>query len=103
MEKVTIVFKDGTQIKADVNGSTYIVSKKPTFPDDLTGITITAKDNEIVIQHGMITECPKPQGDKNYWFAIIAIPEEDINRDKIEAQVMFTALMTDTLMEEEEE
>ena len=101
MEKAKIVFNDGTQIKPEINGSTFILSKKPDFPADLTDIEITTKDGITTVPHGMIIECAPAPGDTRYWFAIADIPVSEIERDRMDAQVMYTALMTDTLMEEE--
>ncbi|MCR5777251.1 MAG: hypothetical protein K6G84_07550 [Lachnospiraceae bacterium] len=94
MEKIT--FKDGSVITAEKNGSCYIVDSAPEFPEDLNNITIEGEVN-TTIAHGQLQECASVDG--RYWFTILDVPEEVINTKNREAQVMYTALMTDTLME----
>lgn len=98
MEKVTITFKDGTKIKAEVNGSCYIVAEKPTFPSDLSEVRIKDVDGERTINNAQIIEAYAV--DDNYWFGIAEIPAAQLEKEKTDAQIMYTALITDTLLED---
>ena len=98
MENVTIRFADGTELEAEQNGSCFIVDEEPAFPADLSTVTISGETDEV-IENAEIVECASV--DERYWFAIIAISAEEIAREKTDAQIMYTALMTDTLLEEE--
>ncbi len=44
MERVKIIFLDGTEIEAEKNGSSYIVDEKPRFPNDLSEVSITGSE-----------------------------------------------------------
>ena len=94
MEKVTIEFKDGSQIEAEVNGNCYITDSEPDFPEDLSEVTIRGEENTEVITDVRILECASV--DSRYWFTFTFTSAYE----KLEAQVMYTAAMTDTLMEE---
>ncbi len=94
MEK--IIFKDGTEITVERNGSCFIVETKPEFPEDLTDITIEGEMPQT-IANGRIVDAASVDG--RYWFTIIEISEAEAREAKREAQIMYTALMTDTIME----
>lgn len=85
MEK--IVFKDGTVIEAERNGSCFIVDAKPEFPTDLTGIVITGETSGT-IDNGNVVECASIDG--RYWFTIIEESPEDLEKkaliDKLNEQ-----------------
>lgn len=97
MEEAKIIFKDGTELDVEVNGSCYICDDEPEFPDDLSKVIIVTDDTETEISNASVQECASVDG--RYWFSFVTATEFD----KLESQVMFTALMTDTLLEEMEE
>lgn len=94
MEKVTIEFKDGSQIEAEVNGNCYITDSKPEFPEDLSEVTIKGGDDTQILKDVGILKCAAV--DNRYWFTFTFTSAYE----KLEAQIMYTAAMTDTLMEE---
>lgn len=94
MEKVIIEFKDGSQIEAEVNGNCYITDSKPDFPEDLSEVTVREKENMEIFKDVEILKCASV--DSRYWFTFTFTSAYE----KLEAQVMYTATMTDTLMEE---
>lgn len=99
MEKVVITFLDGSTVKADRNGDSYIVDEKPSFPNDLSEVVVTDEDfKDETYENVQIIECASVDG--RYWFGLREIPEEELEADKAEAQMLYTALMTDTLLEE---
>ncbi len=100
MEKVVITFLDGSVVKADRNGNSYIVDEKPSFPEDLSEVVVTdEKGKDEVYDNVQVIECASVDG--RYWFGLREIPEDEIATSRVDAQVMYTALMTDTLLEEE--
>ena len=70
-----ITFKDGSSIKAKVNGSCYIVDEKPGFPEDLSTVTVADDDGERVIQDAQVVECYSTDG--RYWFAFRTLSETE--------------------------
>lgn len=81
MEKVTITFAGGEKIKADHSGTCYITDRKPSFPEDMSLVTISG-DEERVIENAQLVECASV--DDRYWFALIETPEIDVWRAEIE-------------------
>lgn len=67
-----IIFANGLEINAEVNGNNFIVDKKPSFPVNLKNIKIESSDGTTVITNGMITTCAPL--DKRYWFTISEVP-----------------------------
>lgn len=94
-----ITFKDGSSINAEVNGSCYIVDENPGFPADLSVVNVKDEDGEKVFKNAQVIECASVDG--RYWFSFLETSEEELEKEKIDAQIMYTALMTDTLLEEE--
>jgi hypothetical protein len=98
METVTIIFKDATSITAKLNGNSFITDEEPRFPDDMTKVIIRKEDGSIeTIRNAEVQECASTDG--KYWFTFVVATE----MDKLQAQVLFTALETDTLIIEEDE
>ena len=99
METAIIRWNDGSpEIEAEVNGNAYIVDEKPTFPSDLSNITIISGGNETVIANGRIVECASV--DERYWFGIQEITEEEAMQATIRAQIDYIAMMADIDLEE---
>lgn len=98
MEKVTITFSDGSTVEADVNGNCFIVDEKPVFPKDLSEVSISGEE-EQTIHHAEIIEAASTDG--RYWFVLREIPQNELEREKMDSQILFTAVMTDTLIEED--
>ena len=74
MEEVKIIFKDGTELTVERNGSSFITDEKPAFPEDLKNITIEGQ----TIANGRIIECASVDG--RYWFAITEIPQDELDK-----------------------
>ena len=98
-EKVTLIFSDGTEISADVNGTCYIADTKPTFPDDLSVVTIEAEGETKELYNVSVQEAAPV--DNRYWFVLIEATPEELHAMEVEAQTFYTAMMTDTLIEED--
>lgn len=97
MEKTKIIFNDGTEIEVYVNGDCFIAETEPTFPEDLSTVTITKDGVETELHNVSVQEAASVDG--RYWF-IFVTPTQ---LDKIQSQMLYTALMTDTLIEEDYE
>lgn len=95
MEKVQITFLSGDMIEAEVNGSCFIVDNKISFPKDLSAVTITENGKDTVLENVEVIE---PFSTDRYWFAFNKIPAHVIAQEKTDAQIMYTALMTNTLL-----
>ena len=98
MEKVTIRFTNGETIEAEVNGNNFITDTEPEFPDDLTKVEIESKEGTTVFNNVIMQEGAPLDG--RHWFILMETPKEEIKTNELEAQVFYTAVMTDTLMEE---
>ena len=99
MEKVRIIFADGTEVEAERNGDSYIAAGKPDFPDDLSEVRVEgSEEGDKAFRNVQVVECASVDG--RYWFALVETSEEALAQEKMDAQVLFTALMTDTLLEE---
>jgi hypothetical protein len=78
MEKVKIIFNDGTELVAEQNGDCFIVDKKPDFPAD----TSTVQVGEETLENVSVVECASVDG--RYWFAFREMSPEEIWRAEIE-------------------
>lgn len=78
-----IMFNNGTELLAEQNGTTFSVSKKPDFPEDMSNITIEG-ESTTVIENGMLVECYCP--DNNYYFSIIEKPYQTVLEERLQEQ-----------------
>lgn len=97
-EKAIISFSDGTSFEADVNGNNYITDEKPDFPSDLKEVIVTIGDDAYVLNNVTIQE--GAHTDDRYWFILLETSAEEMKAAEVEAQVLYTAVCTDTLLEE---
>lgn len=74
METATIIFKDGTEIEAEVNGNNLITAEEPDFPEDLSLVIVRGDDFEWVYHYAEITQAAG--NDNRYWFVFTEIPED---------------------------
>jgi hypothetical protein len=93
-ERVKIRFKDGTELEASVNGNNFITDEAPEFPDDLSEVVIVSDGGEEVIKNVTVQQAAGL--DDRYWFIFVA----QTPLGSLESQVLYTAMMTDTLLEE---
>lgn len=93
MENVTIKFKNGQTIEAENNGSCFITNTKPNFPADLSEVTIIYSDHQETISYAIAQEAASI--DNRYWFTFVTATAYE----KLESQVLYTAMMTDTLID----
>ena len=82
MEKVKIIFQNGTEIEAERNGSCYIVENKPVFPADLSVVTVQNTEGEEVFKNVKVQECASVDG--RYWFTFVEVPEIEAWKASIE-------------------
>lgn len=74
MEKVKIIFADGTEVNAERNGDCLILKKRTTLPTDLSVVTVRGDDGDTVYHNAELTESASVDG--RYWFAFTEIPED---------------------------
>lgn len=70
-----IIFKNGQEINAEMNGSSLIVNEKPEFPEDITGVIVRADGNDTVYSYPTLVECASVDG--RYWFTFIEESESE--------------------------
>ncbi len=98
--EVTITFADGSSISAELNGSCYITKKKPTFPEDLSEVTVTGAE-EKTFTNAEVVEAASVDG--RYWFSFSEeTKDEKVDKalEKQRADIDFIALMSDIDLEE---
>lgn len=93
MKKVTITFKNGVEIEAEVNGNCYIVDSKPDFPVDLSEVTVTAGEDKKILYEAEVNEAASVDG--RYWFALRELTEQELKDIKTQADIQYLAMMTD--------
>ena len=95
---VTLSFLDGTLLECELNGNTFITDTKPNFPTNLKTVTISGDENRI-LKNVQIIESFSPDG--RFCFGLLETPESELEAEKLGAQILYTALLTDTLLEDE--
>lgn len=99
----TIEFADGKTLEnITMNGNNYVSQVEITEDDftDLSSVTIT--DEEGHVEELGETELVKIMHYSDGWYFILhELCPEEISRRNMEAQTFYTAMMTDTLIEEE--
>lgn len=98
---------DGTVIDNLVlNGNNYISQKELTedmFDGNLGIVTIDDEETETTrTLKNCELYCLRQYGEE-WWFVLNELTPEQAKANTTDAQVLYTALMTDTLLEEEEE
>ena len=81
MEKAKIIFNDLSELDVEVNGDCYIVDSKPTFPTDLTNITIKM-EQEKHYDNAILVECASI--DKRYWFTFNEKSQSEIKDEELD-------------------
>ena len=70
-----IIFKDGSELTAEVNGSCYITESEPEFPEDLSVVTVQGEGEDKVFHNPKVTECAPTDG--RFWFAFVEETEQE--------------------------
>ena len=85
METVNIIFADGTKFSAMRNGDCLIVKNKPTFPEDLSVITIQGTYEDTVYHNAELVECASVDG--MFWFTFIEASASEMMIKKIQSDI----------------
>lgn len=97
----TITLPNGTKLEnLKLNGNNFVSATKideTLFSDILSEVKIENDESSYTMRNVSLLQ--QMEIDNEYYF--ILVEQEISNQDKVEAQVMYTALMTDTLLEEE--
>lgn len=70
-----IIFKDKSEITAEVNGSCYITESKPEFPEDLSVVTVEEDEATKTFANARVQECASVDG--LYWFTFVEESEQE--------------------------
>lgn len=104
LEEITyaVILSDGTVINnLRLNGNNYVSDTELTeddFSGKLDGVTITASSGETE-EHANMELIQVKQYDNEWWFILRDIPEAELKAASMDAQVLYTAIVTDTLLE----
>lgn len=98
----TIELADGTTFEGlTMNGNNYVSQAAITEDDftDLSHVTITGSDGSVEEMNDaeLIQVCEYTDG---WYFILRALSPDEISKRDVEAQTFYTAMMTDTLIEE---
>ena len=99
---IKIIFADGTSFEAkEWNGSCVISDTELDFSDkNLKGMQIIS-DETITFENGKDNGIGFNARTNEYYYAFAEMTPAEIAQATQEAQILYTALMTDTLLEEE--
>lgn len=102
MQTYTIELADGKTFEnLTMNGNNYVSQTEITEDDftDLSHVTITGSDGSVEEMNDaeLIQVCGYTDG---WYFILRALSPDEIDKKNIEAQTFYTAMMTDTLIEE---
>ena len=64
-----IIFKNGTELTAEVNGNSYILMDEPEFPEDLSVVTVQENGSNTVFNNVKVQPCASVDG--RYWFTFV--------------------------------
>ena len=83
--EVKIIFNDGTELVAEVNGSCFIVDEQPSLPKDLSEVTIQEEGVERILTDVIVQECASVDG--KYWFTLLEKPAEVREKEELLAEI----------------
>lgn len=72
-----IIYKNGSEMNVEMNGNSFILNEKPTFPDDLSEITVQSDTESKTYLNARVQDCASIDG--RYWFCFIE--ESTIERE----------------------
>lgn len=105
MDELTYIVElaDGRRFEdLTMNGNNFVSHKEITEDDfvDLSHVTITGSDGSV--EELDDAELIQIQAYEDGWYFILrALSQDEISRRDVEAQTFYTAMMTDTLIEED--
>ena len=91
MEKKLIIFLDGSEIEAEINGNCFIVDEQPDFPEDLSTVVIRDDNDVVEIENVNVQECASTDG--RYWFAFVPMSEIEMRFAEIEDALCELSMM----------
>ena len=89
-----IIFEDGTELTAEKNGDCFITEQKPEFPEELGHVIAESEENTREWENAKLIECASNDG--NYWFSFTEIPEEDMEKAAMRAEI---DMLTECILE----
>lgn len=97
MNTAAILFKNGTSLTAEQNGSSFILNQKPSFPDDLSVVTVTGEDGDRIFLNAKVQDCASVDG--RYWLAFVEKTQDELFRELMQESI---ASIEDALCELDE-
>lgn len=90
--KAKIIFANGNEIEAKINGTAFIVDEpfKPTTKE-LSEVTVENGDYIRILHNVILQECASVDG--KFWFSLNEIPEYDLTRMQMRSDIDYIALM----------
>ena len=89
-----IIFANGSELTAEKNGSCLIMAEKPTFPEDLSTVTVESQEETEVYHDAIVQECASIDG--KFWFSFL---EESPDAKTIRELQEENAMLEDAIIE----
>ena len=96
----TIRFSDGTELQAEMNGTCFILDNKPSFPADLTIVTVEIDGEVTRYRNAKVQKCASIDG--RYWWTlveesptVIKFREIDHVEEKHQADIDYLLMLVD--------
>lgn len=80
-----IIFKNGTEISAEINGNCFVTNQAPEFPDDLSEVTVQTETEERTLIDVSVQECASVDG--KYWFTFLEKTPEQKEKESLLADI----------------
>lgn len=84
--EATITFKSGMTITAEMTGNCFIKDSKPSFPEDLSEVTVETEEQTIVYHNAMVQEAASVDG--NYWWCFVEKDPRDVEIQMLEDAII---------------
>ncbi len=93
MDEARIIFKDGTEVTAEENGSCLVTDSRPEFPACLSPVIVSGAGGDHKYENAEVIECASTDG--RYWFAFREMPEPERVARQMQANIEYIAMMTE--------
>lgn len=84
--EATITFKSGMTITAEMSGNCFITAAAPSFPEDLSEVTVETEGNTQVYHDVIVQDCAHV--DDNYWWCFVEKDPRDVEIQMLEDAIL---------------
>ncbi len=84
--EATITFANGSKLTAEMNGNCFIKNSKPSFPEDLTTVTVESDNGTQVIKNAIVQDCASVDG--KYWWCFVEKDPRDMEIEMLEDAII---------------